>query len=327
MIVHFHPGTAFITKHHNAWRWFLLFGFALLAVFACPGAGQAQVTPAAERTRDSAEARATFRGQIMGQQDTGEPITFDVAGSTLHGRFFRAADAGLRPTLMLFHGYPGGKGDVMGIAQAVAKAGWNTLVFRPRGWHDSEGTFSLENSLIDVRSALHYLQSSANQLNVDTARLAAAGYSFGGWLALMSGIQHAELKCVATLAPATVSAQLRADPGFRTVFEQILDEPIKNGQIRGTSGSAIIKEILADSLRLDPGGRAAELAKKPVLVIGGWRDTGVSIEGWIASLVRALRRAGNQQVTPVTVDDDHTFRQTRPEIQLAIAKWLTTSCN
>lgn len=279
------------------------------------------------RTCSTAALVLCLAHPAMGQQDTtGQAVTFAVEGSTVHGRFFRGAGSGPRPTLMLFHGYPGGRGDVMGIGRAAAQAGWSTLVFQPRGWHDSEGTFSLRNTLVDVGTALRFLESSASALNVDTARLAAVGYSFGGWLALMSAVEHAELKCAAALAPALVEMQLRTDPGFRPVFEQVLDEPIKNGQIRAASGKALIDEILADSGRTDPVGRAAELATKPVLIIGGWRDPGVKIEGWIATLVRALRRAGNQHVTPMTVDDDHVFRQTRPEIQQAIARWLTTSC-
>jgi hypothetical protein len=99
-----------------------------------------------------------------------------------------------------------------------------------------------------------------------------------------------------------------------------------NGRVRGIDAATLLAESLAHMDEYDLLLHGAALRGKPALVIGGWRDEGPTLEGWIIPLVRALRAAGAEHVTPVTVDDDHSFRNSRPEIHRAVIEWLRTAC-
>jgi uncharacterized protein len=260
-------------------------------------------------------------------QQAPEPIAFDSRGDTLRGQFFRAAGPGAHPTVVLLHGYPGRPGDLMGIGAAAAAAGWNALTFFPRGLHDSEGTVTMANAVEDVSVAIAFLRSAALELGVDTARVAAVGHSFGAGLVLMAGMVDPAIRCVGAIAPGPPFPLLRESAEFRDLFEQrILDPPIREGLVRAISAAAIVDELLADPYAFDPVHRAAELADKPVLVVGGWRDPGIRVEDWIAALIRALRDAGNDRVTPVTLDDGHNFTATRPALRAAVTAWLRSEC-
>lgn len=260
-------------------------------------------------------------------QQAPEPIAFDSHGDTVRGLFFRAAASGRQPVVILLHGYPGSPGDVMGMGAAAAAAGWNALMFHPRGMHDSEGTTTNANAVEDVSSAVVFLRSSAAELPVDTGRIAAVGHSMGAALALLAGMRDPAIDCVGAIAPGPPMPLLRESAEFREVFmTQVLAPAMREGLVRGVSPEAVVEEFLADPYAFDPVHRAAELAGKPVLVVGGWRDRGIRVEGWIAALIRALRAAGNDSVTPVTLDDGHNFTARRPALRAAVVEWLRSSC-
>lgn len=102
---------------------------------------------------------------------------------------------------------------------------------------------------------------------------------------------------------------------------------MREGKVRAVSAAAVVGELLADPYRYDPVHRAAELADKAVLVVGGWRDPGIRVEDWIAAIVRALRAAGNERVTPVTLDDGHNLTATRPALRAVVTEWLRSDCS
>lgn len=265
-----------------------------------------------------------------GQQITVEPIEFLSHGASVRGQFYRGTGPAPRPTLLLFHGYPGGSGDVLGIGAAAAAAGWNTLVYMPRGFHDSGGLHSMANALEDVAAALDYLRSSTPMLEVDTARLAAAGYSFGGWVALMAATRHPQLRCLATVGPANqgLTARLmRRDSAYQAAIRAAVEPPMLDGRVRSGGWEAAKAELFDHQDEYDLLLRGEALRDRPVLVIGGWRDTGPTLEHYIVPLVRALRMAGNERVTPVVLDDTHAFRQTRQQVKELVVEWLERECS
>jgi len=147
----------------------------------------------------------------LAQGDGLEPITFDSHESVLKGYFSPAQGEGPHPTLILLHGSPGGNRDVLGLAQAAPRAGWNALVFNYRGFYESEGIYSLQNSFEDVFSALNFLRSDeiAKRYQVDVDHIALAGYSFGGNMALMAAAREASIKSVISIAPGDLSVLAR----------------------------------------------------------------------------------------------------------------------
>lgn len=263
------------------------------------------------------------------QQLPGEAVTFSSHGATLQGRFYRAPSPGPHPTAILFTGFPGNGSDVFGLGPELSRAGWNALFFNPRGFHGSEGEYTPTRGLEDAATALAFLRSNAGSLGVDTARIAAVGYSHGGWAALMTGIAGAPVRCVAAIAPDNVGLggrRLDGDSAYAAMLRQALQGAARSGLVRGAGWESATAEMRARADDFDPIRHAAALAGTPVLVVGGWRDQGPTMELYIVPLVRALRAAGNTRVTPVTLDDDHTFRATRQELQRTVVAWLDGAC-
>lgn len=264
-----------------------------------------------------------------GRDLPGEAVTFQSHGSTLQGRFFRARAPGARPTVLLFHGFPGGPGDVLGVGAAVSRAGWNALLFNPRGFHGSQGTHTLENALEDTAAALAFLRASQAPPGIDTGRIAVVGYSYGGWLALMAGMRHAEVKCVAAIAPGNEGMQARmldGDPAYAASLRQTIERADRENLVRGLGWDSAAAEMRAHADEYDLIRHAAALAGRPVLVVGGWRDQGPTLEAFIVPLVRALRAAGNARVTPVALDDDHSYGATRQELHRVVVSWIESAC-
>ena len=111
------------------------------------------------------------------------------------------------PAILLIHG--GGwnkserRGDMKGIAKRLAKRGYlvmNTTYRLTPDWR-----FPAQTD--DINLALRYLRENAARLNIDPARIATFGYSAGGHLAALAGLdpQNDVKAVVAGGAPADLS--------------------------------------------------------------------------------------------------------------------------
>lgn len=120
-----------------------------------------------------------------------EKVRFDSCGLSLEGRFCPGARQGplkgLSPGVVICHPHPlfGGSMDnnvVYALEQGFAGTGFATLSFNFRGTGASEGQWDeMKGEVDDVVSALWHL---AGRPEVDSTRIALAGYSFGGLMVL-----------------------------------------------------------------------------------------------------------------------------------------------
>ena len=271
----------------------------------------------------------TLAGAPAGaQQLPGDTLSFRSHGATLQARYYRSRQPGRHPTALLIHGFPGVGTDMLGLGVALSDGGWNALFYHPRGFDGSEGEYTLEAGLEDAATALAFLREGAGRLNVDTARLAVVGYSHGGWAALMTGMRGAPVACVAAVAPDNLgldARRLQADSAYAAGLRQTLANAAQRGLVRLADFDATRATLRAHADEYDTMQHGAALAGKSVLVVGGWRDLAVTLDLYVAPLVRALR-AGGARVTPLALDDDHSFRSTRPELQRAVLEWLGREC-
>ena len=67
---------------------------------------------------------------------------------------------------------------------------------------------------------------------------------------------------------------------------------------------------------------ASFLVQKDILLIGGWDDTNVSFENIILPLYRALIRKKAKSVKIAAVQDNHSFRNCREELEQIIIEWI-----
>ena len=90
----------------------------------------------------------------------------------------------------------------------------------------------------------------------------------------------------------------------------------------GTPKELVEMKIIESNPTFDLRYCAPLLAHKNILLIGGWDDHNVSIENRILPLYRALINAKAKNVKIRTVQDDHSFINSREELTQIIINWL-----
>jgi pimeloyl-ACP methyl ester carboxylesterase len=248
-------------------------------------------------------------------------LSFESHGSRLNGVAYLASGAGVHPTVLVLHGFPGFERN-LDLAQAYRRASWNALVFHYRGAWGSEGDFSFAHVLEDVHSALGFIRSTAGSFRADPDRIALIGHSMGGWASLMTASDDRGLLGAASLAGWNVGAEapfVRDErPRLTGMFEESL-APLQ----RITAGS-LLREVQQHGAEWDAGQRAAKLADRALLAIAGSRDAEVPPARHHIPLTDALRAAGASRLTELVWDTDHAFSDHRIALARATIDWLSS---
>ncbi len=98
-------------------------------------------------------------------------------------------DGQARPAVILFHGCGGLRGHLPIYAAAAAEAGWRAFIvdsFAPRGWTREFAMATVCTGLMfrgneRAGDVLASIQGVSDRADVDSSRIALAGYSHGGW--------------------------------------------------------------------------------------------------------------------------------------------------
>lgn len=186
------------------------------------------------------------------------------------------------PLVVMPHGGPQSR-DYWGfdwLAQYFAAKGYAVLQVNYRGsggfgtdWAGEGGFKAWQQAVNDITDAV---QASVKGGIADPARICMVGWSYGGYAALMSGIEHPELyRCLVSIAGVTDLQALRRDKrrfvGGKAYGSFIGDE------------EAVIKDG-------SPVRRAAEI-RAPVLLFHGTKDLNVQIKH-SEKMSDALKSAG-----------------------------------
>ena len=257
------------------------------------------------------------------------PVAFESNGANIHAVFYQASGVEALPTVILCHGFPGNEGDVFGLGDRLMKEGFNALAFNYRGSWGSEGQFKDANSLEDVISAIRYVKSSsvAKEFNVDPSRIALAGYSYGGGMALLGSLSDTSVKRVIDIAGGNLGEagrMMKQSDEFRRVIEKSIEEGASSFGLR-MNYREVITELLADLDKYNFVEHADELSRKDILIIGGWRDREADIEHHVLPLIRALQRHGAKQVQIEVFDSDHSLADVKSQLADRIVSWLKRS--
>lgn len=255
------------------------------------------------------------------------PVSIDSEGFEMRGRFFPAATGGPGPTVLLIPGYPGNPEDVLGMGARLSEHGINVMMVNPRGTHASEGTFSFAGSLQDIDAAFRWLWSSeaSDLFRIDTANIFLGGYSWGGGMSLAYAATNPRARRLISIAGNDHGEFIREyerNESYADAISNMLRRTMApEGPVRGDF-EAGLRELAEGQGVYGLRENAQRLADRSILLIGGWQDTGVTVDKILLPLYRALEKHGAEDVTFLVYHDDHAFAQVRDTLAADIVDWI-----
>jgi putative redox protein len=153
------------------------------------------------------------------------------------------------------------------VDRIAREAAWAALTFTLRGTGSSEGDFSIEGWLADVRSAIDALHA-----RVDVTGVWLAGFRLGGTLAIVAAADDERVRGVATFAaPASLTSWVR-DPAW------FLEYARATGVLRTPGYPPDPVAWTRAIANLDPLEAAARVRPRPWLLVHGSADDVVPVD-------------------------------------------------
>lgn len=263
-----------------------------------------------------------------------QDITIDRDGVSLNGKFYIPKGGGLSPAVILLKGFYDPGDDVLGIAKLLSEAGIGALVFQYSGTEGSQGEFSFKDTQKDIRAAFEFLRRRDNirKFKIDTTHIHLVGLSYGGGMALTYAADNPGMKSVISIAGTDHGEYMRQyanDPEMQRVFDKWIESlTAPEGPVRIAEGFSI-KNVIETGVEsylptLDLRKSAPLLTRTPVLLIGGWDDTRISLENHLLPLYRALKDENAENVKITAVQDNHSFSSSSERLAQIIAEWIKT---
>ncbi len=235
-------------------------------------------------------------------------------GLRLGAHYARPVGTARVPGLIVLPGFPRGPGGAATVGNTYAslvdriarEAGWGALTFTMRGTGVSEGDFSIEGWLADVRAAIDLMHARTELTGVWLA-----GFRLGGTLAIVAAAHDPRVRGVATFsAPASLEEWVH-DPAW------FLDYARRTGVLRSPDYPADRARWIRAIANLDVIDAARHIAPRPWLLVHGSEDDVVSVED-----ASALREGGGDCVEMrIVPNGPHRLRHD-PRAIAALLGWL-----
>ncbi len=235
-------------------------------------------------------------------------------GLRLGAHFARPAGMTRVPGLLVLPGFPRGAGGAAAVGNTdqtlcdriARESGWAGLTFTFRGTGPSEGDFSIEGWLADVRAAVDALQA-----RTDITGVWIAGFRLGGTLAIIVAADDERVRGIATFAaPASLQTWVREPEWF-------LEYARRTGVLRTpdypTDAEAWIRAIAT----LDPLAAAERISPRPWLLVHGSADDVVDVD----DARRFASVAGDHVDLRIVANGPHRLRHD-PRAIAALLSWL-----
>jgi len=262
---------------------------------------------------------------------TGDKGPFDISfksnGNSIKGKFFAGSSKEPVTTVLLLHGFPGNPEDVLGLGNKLADSGFNALTFNYSGTFKSEGTAGIEYVSGDIAAAFEYLHrpSVIARFRIDTANIILGGWCFGGGLSLVYAASHPKIRRVFSVA-GNDHGQFARDYSNSKEFAAMTDTMFDQMKIpRGPvnfEGKGVLKRIVKNPAPYDLRIAAPHLVNRDILLVGGWDDEQVTIDGYLVPFYRSLKKAGAKKIRFEAFQTDHWFRNVRDELADLVIQWV-----
>ena len=269
---------------------------------------------------------------FFSQQGSFEKIQINRDNITLNGVIFPTKGDNASPALLLLRGFPGGESDVFGIGEKLQENGIITLTFNYSGTYSSNGKYSMEYTLHDIKAAFEFLidSNTVENYHIDTTKIYLGGYSYGGGMSLSYAANHREIKRVFSIAGTDHGEFFREyykNEHFAKMIDDMFDKlKAPDGPVRFEEGK-MPKEITSEDVTqidstIDLRKCAPLLSGKKILLIAGLDDPMVTMENHMLPLYRALQNEYAENVKFLVLQDDHSFRKSREKVSEIILNWI-----
>jgi pimeloyl-ACP methyl ester carboxylesterase len=255
--------------------------------------------------------------------DKAHPAALDYVripshGALLNGVLYTASGAGPHPGVVLLHGFPGNEQN-LDLAQAMRRAGFHVLTLHYRGAWGSPGDFSFSHAVEDCDAAVGFMADNAAKYAIDPARIFVVGHSMGGWLAASAADHASHVAGLVMISAWDIGAQ---GPHFRDPAARKKMAAGEFGEnvipLAGTTADALMQEAAANASRWDFVDYTPELKNRPVLILTA--NDGLTQDN--LRLAKALRAAGDKDVSDIHMETDHSYSDRRIALESAIVTWL-----
>jgi len=239
------------------------------------------------RDPDGVPIEVAHRWEDLPDLGDAELVKVPGHGVTLGGYFFKPqAGKPPYPAVILLHGFAGHAHHLAGLARLTAANGYVVLSLSLRGWLGSEGESDQGlRQPLDVLAAIDWL---AKRPLVDRERLAIAGVSMGGQVALLAAAHRPPIRAVAAYyAPTDLARWREANPFVRDYLDDLC----------GPEGLPVRSPIF----------RVAQI-DVPVLLIHGDKDENVPFQQTIA-MAESLKNHGKDVETFIVPGATHYFTE------------------
>ena len=257
-----------------------------------------------------------------------QTVTYQSGERTVPAVVTLPAGEGPFPAVVMNHGHGGSKDEnvgFVGVARALAQAGFATIRMDFPGCGDSEAPFTentLSNMMADSNAGLAYLMDN---YPIDADRLGILGYSMGGRLALelLSGKENPYKAAVLLSAAANPGEEAIAGVlGPDTTIEEAKAIAKEKGSFDYTTqyGQELsLSEEWFDDMLVDP---LADIASYtgPMLVLHGDQDTVVTDA--TNKLIVSAYPAAREIVVP-DADHGYGFYSDQPEVTALVETSIT----
>jgi len=228
------------------------------------------------------------------------PTDFTSAGEVLRGDFVAPSGAGPFPGVCKFHGLPGSRDEISGVASRLALSGFLVLTFDFRGFRRSDGIFRLSREIEDAEHAVtHLLQS---ELSIK-GWVGVYGASYGGAVAVCSAAHDKRISCVCVRAPVYDTLAFARSPIIKPAVDALLKEDPE--AVHGLADPDLRKQMLEwmieDGARFNPMNEISKISPRPLLVIAGEADEDIDLAG----VRRLLELAREPKELVVVTGADH----------------------
>jgi diadenosine tetraphosphate (Ap4A) HIT family hydrolase/acetyl esterase/lipase len=291
---------------------------AILTAFLLALAVSAGTAPAFAEPKVPPTPRAVVADPPRDKDHPADMAAFqlDIQGAKVNAMMYLASGDQPHPTLLFLHGFPGNETNI-DLLQAVRRAGWNALRINYRGSWGSQGKFSFESARADGEAAVAFLLDPANaaKYHVDPARIVVAGHSMGGFMAADAVAASTRIAGAVLIDSWNIggrAAEIAKDR--KAVVEAMRPDTAP----LATTPEALVAEIERDAAKLDLEKLTAQIADRPVLLIGA-EFAGAPTTRKLAAAARA---AGARDLTETYMATDHSFSDARIALESEVIRWL-----